>query len=141
MRSKEARTVRARTANELDYSTYGWGTIVQAAGSNLAQTYTKLIDKTDAVQRFQAFMQARFPAGAPSNLTLDNPYPIQGLHVLYVKQDGSVALTTRHLDGSWSFYSHELRNERNAKPSHFIVFSLRLLRKKSVTTSKQIQRS
>lgn len=87
-------------ACELGYSTYGWGRIVQAAGSSLAQTYTRLTGKTDAVQRFQSLMQARFPAGTPSNLTMDNPYPIQGLHVLYVKGDGSVALTTRHLDGS-----------------------------------------
>jgi hypothetical protein len=35
--------------------------------------------------------------------------------------------------------THAMRNERNAKPSHFIVSSIRLFRRTSATTSKQLQ--
>jgi hypothetical protein len=50
--------------------------IVGAGAPTLAQVYTKLSGKTDAFAPFNALLQQRFPAGRPSGLTNDNPFPI-----------------------------------------------------------------
>jgi hypothetical protein len=54
---------------------YKWGNIVQAAGTTLAQTYNGLTGLSDALTPFKALLQAHYPAGTPSGLTTDNPFP------------------------------------------------------------------
>ena len=56
---------------------FTWNQICQADGATLAATYTKLTGRTDALPRFEALLSARYPAGKPSGLTVDNPYPLK----------------------------------------------------------------
>lgn len=58
---------------QLDYSLTA---IVAAAAPTLAQVYTNLTSRTDAFAAFSALVEQRFPIGAPSGLTDDNPFPI-----------------------------------------------------------------
>lgn len=50
--------------------------IVGAGAPTLAQVYTNLSGKADAFTPFNALLAQRFPAGQPSGLTDDNPFPI-----------------------------------------------------------------
>ena len=56
---------------------FTWNQICQADGATLAATYTKLTGRTDALARFESLLSARYPAGTPSGLTTDNPYPLK----------------------------------------------------------------
>ena len=58
---------------QLDYS---WQQIAEAAAPNLGQTYARLTGKSDGFQQFGALITSHFPAGQPSNLTTDNPFPL-----------------------------------------------------------------
>jgi hypothetical protein len=55
---------------------YSLTAIVGAGAPSLAQVYTHLSGKTDAFTPFNTLLQQRFPAGQPSGLTNDNPFPI-----------------------------------------------------------------
>ncbi len=56
---------------------FTWNQICAAGASTLAQTYTNLTGRTDALAQFKALLQAKFPEGTPSGLTVDNPFPIR----------------------------------------------------------------
>jgi hypothetical protein len=71
---------------------FPWIRIVQAGGATLAATYKALTGRTDALQPFAALLQSRFPAGTPSGLNSDNPFPINR-HLWH---------TLRTPDGKWS---------------------------------------
>ena len=63
--------------NFLHYElTYSWNAIIAAAAPTLAGVYKNLTGQTDAWVRFSTLMQAYFPAGKPSGLTNDNPFPV-----------------------------------------------------------------
>jgi hypothetical protein len=53
-----------------------WQRIVAAGAPTLGQTYTTLTGKTDGFSRFKALIDSHFPAGPPSGLTTDNPFPL-----------------------------------------------------------------
>ncbi len=55
---------------------FSWAEIVAAGAPTLAQTYTSLTGRTDALARFRTFMQTYFPAGTPTSLNTDNPFPL-----------------------------------------------------------------
>jgi hypothetical protein len=55
---------------------YNLTAIVGAGAPTLAQVFTNLTGKTDAFTPFITLLQQRFPAGQPSGLTNDNPFPI-----------------------------------------------------------------
>src|SRR5713226_1821697 len=55
---------------------FSWNEIVQAGGSTLGQTYQKLTGRTDGFQQFSSLLQAFYPAGTPSGLATDNPFPL-----------------------------------------------------------------
>jgi hypothetical protein len=55
---------------------FSWAEIIAAGAATLAQTYTNLTGRADALSRFKALLQAHFPQGSPSGLTTDNPYPL-----------------------------------------------------------------
>lgn len=55
---------------------FSWAEIVAAGAPTLAQTYTNLTGRTDALARFKGLLQAHFPEGTPSGLTTDNPFPL-----------------------------------------------------------------
>ena len=57
---------------------FSWNEIVLAGAPTLAQVYTNLTGKTDGFTRFGNLLQAHFPAGTPSGLTNDNPFPLLG---------------------------------------------------------------
>jgi hypothetical protein len=50
--------------------------VVQAGGTTLAQTYTKLTGRSDGFIRFSALLKAYYPLGQLSGLLTDNPFPI-----------------------------------------------------------------
>jgi len=54
---------------------YDIGSIVQAGGTTLAQTYQTLTGSADAFGPFAALLQQRFKPAVPSGLTTDNPFP------------------------------------------------------------------
>ncbi|MEO8899321.1 MAG: hypothetical protein ABI352_11575 [Candidatus Dormibacter sp.] len=54
---------------------YDLTTIVGGGAPTLAQVYTHLSGKTDAFSPFNALLAKRFPAGRPSGLSTDNPFP------------------------------------------------------------------
>jgi hypothetical protein len=59
---------------------YTWTQIVQAAGASLNDNYVRLTGKTSAWQDFRAAVDARWPVGQPSGVTIDNAWsgaPIQ----------------------------------------------------------------
>ena len=55
---------------------HSWRRIVAAAAPTLGKTYTKLTGRNDGFDRFRALVDSRFPAGRPSRLAGDNPFPI-----------------------------------------------------------------
>jgi len=55
---------------------FTWPQIVQAAGSTLEQTYKALSGTSGAFAPFKALLDSHFPAGRPSGLTTDNPFPL-----------------------------------------------------------------
>ena len=55
---------------------YEWRGIVQAAGTTLAHTYQNLTGLSDALTPFKGLLQAHYPAGTPSGLNTDNPFPL-----------------------------------------------------------------
>lgn len=59
-----------------DQLKFSWAEIIAAGTPTLAGTYTNLTGRTDALNRFRTFMQAHFPAGTPTNLNTDNPFPL-----------------------------------------------------------------
>jgi hypothetical protein len=55
---------------------FSWNQIILAGAPTLAQTYTKLTGRIDAWTRFTILLRSHFPAGKPSGLTTDNPFPL-----------------------------------------------------------------
>jgi hypothetical protein len=55
---------------------FSWRQIVGAAAPTLAQTYSLLTGKNDGFQQFSTLITANFPAGSPSGLLTDNPFPL-----------------------------------------------------------------
>ncbi|WP_407542905.1 hypothetical protein Q0M94_24830 (plasmid) [Deinococcus radiomollis] len=55
---------------------FSWNEIVMAGAPTLAETYTKLTGRTDALDHFKIFLQIHYPEGTPSGLTHDNPFPL-----------------------------------------------------------------
>ena len=60
---------------QLDFQ---WQEIVQAGAPTLAQTYTKLTGQPDGLTPFKALLQAFYPVGTPSGVTIDNVFPLLG---------------------------------------------------------------
>jgi hypothetical protein len=55
---------------------YPWDQIVPAGGRSLAETYLALTGgKSTAWQDFRSVVDARWPPGRPSGVTVDNPWP------------------------------------------------------------------
>ncbi|MFJ2577160.1 hypothetical protein [Kitasatospora aureofaciens] len=79
---------------------YGWAEIIAAGDTTLADTYTKLTGRNDALQRFMNTVTARFPIGVPAGLTSDNAFPLE-LQLVAETIDGGMFHTIRHPDGSW----------------------------------------
>jgi len=55
---------------------FSWAQIVLAGAPTLAGTYTNLTGRSDALASFRALLQAHFPAGTPTALGDDNPFPL-----------------------------------------------------------------
>ena len=55
---------------------HSWRRIVAAGAPTLGKTYTELTGRKDGFDRFRAMVDSRFPAGRPSRLAGDNPFPI-----------------------------------------------------------------
>jgi hypothetical protein len=55
---------------------YSWQQIVGAAAPTLGQSYTHLSGKKDGFKQLKALLRLHFPAGRPSGLTTDNPFPL-----------------------------------------------------------------
>jgi hypothetical protein len=55
---------------------FTWTQIIAAGGPTLAETYQNLTGKTDGYTTFKALIDQKFPPGHPSNLTVDNPFPL-----------------------------------------------------------------
>jgi hypothetical protein len=55
---------------------YSWVQIVGAGAPTLGKTYTKLSGKKDGFKQFKALLNSHFPAGRPSGLVTDNPFPL-----------------------------------------------------------------
>jgi len=55
---------------------YSWQEIIQAAGATLEKTYGGVTGKSGAFAPFKALLDSHFPAGQPSGLTTDNPFPL-----------------------------------------------------------------
>jgi GH25 family lysozyme M1 (1,4-beta-N-acetylmuramidase) len=53
-----------------------WQNIVKNGAPTLAGTYTNLTGRTDAFDRFSVLLQSHFPAGTPTHLDSDNPFPL-----------------------------------------------------------------
>jgi hypothetical protein len=53
---------------------FAWPQIAQAGAATLAGTYQKLSGKATAWTEFIAAVNARWPIGAPSGVTTDNPW-------------------------------------------------------------------
>jgi hypothetical protein len=70
---------------------FSWQQIVRAGAPTLAQTYTKLTGRTDALTRFKSLLQAHYPEGTPVTLGSDNVFPIPGLIEVFARGgDGAV---------------------------------------------------
>ncbi len=87
---------------------YGWALIVGAAASTLGQTYTNLTGNTDGWARFSTQLAARYPAGTPSGVTTDNPYPLDR-HSGYLVQGrfgghGNFEMVTPRQSGGLAHY-------------------------------------
>lgn len=55
---------------------FTWPEIVAAGGMTLQQTYQRLTQQVDAFTPFMNVLQRFYPAGTPSGLTTDNPFPL-----------------------------------------------------------------
>jgi hypothetical protein len=80
---------------------YRWESIVQAGGSTLAQTYQRLTGQADGLTPFKALLQAHFPAGTPSHLTNDNPFPFVTAGVWHNWENLGGVLTSGIGASSW----------------------------------------
>ena len=60
---------------QLDFQ---WQEIVQAGAPTLAQTYAQLTGQPDGLTPFKALLQAFYPVGTPSGVTIDNVFPLLG---------------------------------------------------------------
>jgi hypothetical protein len=58
---------------------FSWAEIIAAGAPTLAEIYTNLTGRADALSRFKEQLETNFPAGSPSGLTTDQPYPLPGL--------------------------------------------------------------
>jgi hypothetical protein len=56
---------------------YSWAAIAHATGAALANKYHSLTGATNAFTRFSNLMAAYYPAGTPSGLQNDNPFPLE----------------------------------------------------------------
>ena len=54
---------------------YEWGTIVQAGGSTLEQTYRNLTGSVGGYSALRQCVDPLFPLASSSGLTIDNPFP------------------------------------------------------------------
>jgi hypothetical protein len=59
---------------------FRWDTIVGAGAPTLGQTYSNITGDSsiNGFSAFKADLQRKYPVGAPSGLTTDNPFPING---------------------------------------------------------------
>ena len=98
-----------------------WDKTVQAGGTTLAQTYRKLTGAIDAFNPFAALLQRRFPAGTPSGLVNDNPFPLlyEELHLLGTTDDGGMWHAIRHANGSWTPFGDVKGQSGN--PGYFVA--------------------
>jgi hypothetical protein len=55
---------------------YSWLEIVAAGAPTLGKTYQKLAGKSDGFKQFKALLASHYPAGRPSGLATDNPFPL-----------------------------------------------------------------
>lgn len=55
---------------------FNWGEIVQAAGPTLEQVYGSLTHASGGYAALTALLQPFYPAGKPSGLKTDNPFPL-----------------------------------------------------------------
>lgn len=55
---------------------FSWDRIIQAGAPTLGQTYKNLTGKNDGWTTFKALIDGKFPPGAPSGVTTDNPFPL-----------------------------------------------------------------
>lgn len=55
---------------------FGWDKICQAAAPTLAQTSQILAGLENGFEEFSQLLEAHFPSGQPSGLTVDNPFPL-----------------------------------------------------------------
>ena len=55
---------------------FQWTQIIAAGAPTLGQTYKNLTGKNDGWVTFKALMDAKFPPGKPSGVTMDNPFPL-----------------------------------------------------------------
>lgn len=56
---------------------FPWAQIIAAGTPTLAGTYKNLTGKDDGFTTFKALIDQKFPPGQPSNLTTDNPFPLE----------------------------------------------------------------
>ncbi|HSY47972.1 MAG TPA: hypothetical protein VLC46_04095 [Thermoanaerobaculia bacterium] len=64
----------------------GWQAIITAAGNTLGQTAANLGVPT-AFADFSALLALHFPAGTPTNLPDDNPFPLLSQPTLYIRHN------------------------------------------------------
>jgi hypothetical protein len=70
---------------------FSWQQIVRAAAPTLAQTYTNLTGRTDALARFKSLLQGYYPEGTPVSLASDNVFPLPGVMEIVARgSDGAV---------------------------------------------------
>ncbi len=55
---------------------YTWTQIIAAGAPTLAGTYKNLTGNNDGFAQFMKLINQKFPQGQPSNLTIDNPFPL-----------------------------------------------------------------
>jgi hypothetical protein len=97
--------------------------IVQKGAPTLEQTYKNLTGFSGAFAPFANLLQQRFPAGTPSGLTNDDPFPFgQELQVCGETDDGGVWHTIRHADGSWQPQFGDIKAQ-SGNPGHFVAVS------------------
>jgi hypothetical protein len=56
---------------------FSWEQICQSTGTSLAASYAELTGRTDAEDAFVGVFEQNYPAGAPSGLNSNNPFPLQ----------------------------------------------------------------
>ena len=55
---------------------FTWNQIIAAGAATLGGTYKNLTGQNDGWTKFKALMDAKFPPGQPSGVTVDNPFPL-----------------------------------------------------------------